>query len=163
MERNQVKNLQVVKLSNRAMVLNYIHLHKSVSRRPIARELTLSPTTASSAVGHHIDMGLLHQVGQGKSTGGRRPILIEINAKGGTVISVDVASGLKGRIIRAAALDLKSTILTEIKREQIMDSNETMLAAITGIISELIESLDVKLRDAVAMLALNRLLDTQTT
>ena len=74
MERNQVKNLQAVKLSNRVMVLNHVRLHKSVSRRQIARDLALSPTTTSSAVTHLTDMGLLHEVGQGKSTGGRRQI-----------------------------------------------------------------------------------------
>ena len=147
----QAKNLQAIKQSNRVTVLDFIRHNEPVSRRGISRDLEISPTTASTAVSDLINMNLIREIGQGVSTGGRRPILLEINPKGGTVISVDVASAFDRRIIRAGALDLKSNILIEIKHEHHIGSNETMLAAIRGIIHELIASPDVELQEAVAI------------
>jgi len=110
-----------------------------------------TPTTASAAVTDLLNVNLVREIGQGSSTGGRRPILLEIDPKGGTVISVDVSSKFNSRIIRAAALDLRSNILTKIKREQQITSNKTMLNAVRNVIHDLIASPDVKLRDAVAI------------
>lgn len=146
-----VRNLQTIKQSNRATVLNFIRQQEPVSRSDIARELNLSPTTASAAVSDLIDSGLVRESGQGASTGGRRPILLEIDPKGGTVISVDVSSAYGRRIIRAAALDLKSDILTEVMREQEIEGNAAFLSAISNIIHDLIDSPDVELREAVAI------------
>lgn len=147
----RVKNLQAIKRSNRATVLNFIRQQGSVSRSGIARELGLSPTTASAAVSDLLASGLVHESGRGESTGGRRPVLLEINPHGGTVISVDVASAYRGRTIRAAALDLQSEILTEIRRPAEIESNKMMLAAVQGVIEELIMSPAVQLHEAVAI------------
>ena len=147
----QVKNLQAVKQSNRALVLDFIRQNEPVSRRSISKDLDISPTTSSAAVNDLIDIGFVREIGHGVSTGGRRPVMLEINPKGGTIISVDVASTYNQRVIRAAALDLKSTILTEVKENHHIDSNETMLGAIRSVIHALIKSPDVKLRDAVAI------------
>lgn len=147
----RIKNLQAIKHSNRATVLNFIRQQGSLSRSDIARELGLSPTTASAAVSDLLGSGLVRESGHGASTGGRRPILLEINPDGGTVISVDVASAYSGRTIRAAALDLQSEILTEIRRPIEIGSNEMMFAAVRGVIEELIVSPAVQLHEAVAI------------
>ncbi len=145
------RNLQTVKQANRITVLNYIRREEPISRRVVARELGMSPTTVSAAVNDLINKNFVHEIGHGTSTGGRRPILLEINPKGGTVISVDVSSKFNSRIIRAAALDLRGNILTKIKQEQQISSNETMLQAVRNVIHVLIASPDVKLRNAVAI------------
>ncbi|MCP5098384.1 MAG: ROK family protein [Chloroflexi bacterium] len=146
-----MKNLQAIKKSNRVTVLDFIRKFAPISRRQLSRKLQISPTTASAAVSDLIKLGLVREIGHGTSTGGRRPISLEINPKGGTVISVDVSSRFNNRIIRAAALDLKSNILTNIQREQQITSNETMFNAVRDVIHDLIASPDVKLRDAVAI------------
>lgn len=147
----QAKNLQTVKKSNRVTVLEFIRKYAPISRRQISRTLEISPTTASAAVSDLIELGLVREIGHGISTGGRRPISLEINPEGGTVISVDVSSKFHDRIIHAAALDLKGNILTKIKREEQISSNETMLHIVRTIIHDLIASPDVALRDAVAI------------
>ncbi|MFK7803048.1 MAG: ROK family protein [Anaerolineae bacterium] len=147
----QVKNSQVVKQSNRTLVLDFIRQNEPVSRRTISRDLDISPTTSSAAVTDLIEIGFVREIGHGVSTGGRRPVMLEINPKGGTIISVDVASTFNQRVIRAAALNLKGTIITEVKENHFIDSNETMLASIRSVIHSLIIAPDVKLRDAVAI------------
>ncbi len=147
----QTSNLQAIKHSNRATVLNFIRQYEPVSRRGISRKLGLSPTTASAAVSDLMARGLVRESGRGASTGGRRPIMLEINPEGGLVISVDVSSYLKERIIRAAALDLKSTVLQEIKCERIIDSNQALLNGIKDIIAVLVASPQVDMRQALAV------------
>lgn len=146
-----VKTRESLKRANRATVLNFIRQCELVSRSEIARGLGLSPSTASAAVSDLIESGLVRENGHGTSTGGRRPILLEIDPHGGTVISVDIASSYRERTMRAAALDLQSEILTEIRRPAEIESNEMMLAAVRGVIEELIASPDVYLHDAVAI------------
>ena len=146
-----VRNLQTVKRSNRVTVLDFIRQFEPISRNQIARDLSLSPTTASSAVSDLIDARLVREIGHGQSTGGRRPILLEIDPKGGTILSVDVSSIYGQRVLKAAALDFKGNILTNIRREQQINDNASMRAAIRSVIDDLINSHDVKLRDAVAL------------
>ena len=159
----QATNLQTVKISNRVTVLEFIRKYAPISRRQISRILEISPTTASAAVSDLIELGLVREIGHGISTGGRRPISLEINPEGGTVISVDVSSKFHERIIHAAALDLKGNILKKIKREAQISSNETMLHVVRTIIHDLIASPDVELRDAVAIgLRVPGLINTKT-
>ena len=94
----------------------------------------------SSAVGDLIGLELVKEVGQGVSTGGRRPILLEINPAGGLVIAVDVASSARERVVRAAAFDLKNNAILELERPQGIYGNEAMLGAIQGIIADLLDA-----------------------
>ncbi len=135
-----VKNLQAVKNLNRAAILSHIRLHEPVSRRAIARNLDMSPTTVSAAVEDLIGRGLVRALGEGKSTGGRRPILLEINPEGGLVVAVDIASSAQERRVRAAAFDLQNRIVLELTRPQMLGGNKAMLGAIQSIISDLLES-----------------------
>lgn len=158
-----VKNLQTVKNLNRASVLTFIRQHEPVSRRAIARQLGMSPSTASAAVSNLMERGLVRETGQGASTGGRRPILLEIDPKGGLVISVDVAGSSLERTIRAAALDLKSNIVLDVKHRQPIFGNEAMLAAIQNVISELLDSPQIDKRPPLALgISVPGLVDAQT-
>jgi len=66
----QAKNLQALKRSNRATVLDFIRQHEPVSRRVIACDLDLSPTITSAAVSDLKDISFLHDWGQAESAGG---------------------------------------------------------------------------------------------
>lgn len=147
----QGKHLQQIKASNRAVVLDFIRQYEPVSRRRISLDLQLSPTTASSAVADLLKTGFVRESGHGVSTGGRRPMMLEINSKGGTIIAVDMVSKYGNRVLRAAALDLKCNPLTEIRHELEIDGNEEMIKAIQNIIIDLINSPNVMLKDAVAI------------
>ena len=135
-----VTNLQAIKHSNRSAILKHIRQHGPISRQTIARELGMSPSTVSAAVGDLMGSELVKVMGQGVSTGGRRPILVEINPAGGLVVAVDVASSARERVVRAAAFDLKNDAILELERPQEIYGNEAMLGSIQSIIAELLDS-----------------------
>jgi predicted NBD/HSP70 family sugar kinase len=146
-----VTNLQAVKHSNRSAILSHIRQHGPISRRAIARELGMSPSTVSAAVGDLMGSELVKEVGQGVSTGGRRPILVGINPAGGLVVAVDVSSSARERVVRAAAFDLKNNAILELERPQEIYGNEAMLGAIQSIIAELLDSPEFDRRPPLAV------------
>ena len=105
----------MIKWLNRATIFSFVRRHEPVSRHQIARELDLSPTTVSSSIADLRERDLVRELGEGESSGGRRPIMLGINQEGGLVVSVDMESVLPKRILRAAALDLKGNVLEGVK------------------------------------------------
>ncbi|HMK96522.1 MAG TPA: ROK family transcriptional regulator [Acidimicrobiales bacterium] len=63
---------------NRNLVFNVLRTG-AVSRADVARATGLSPATVSAIVSELIDNGLVSEVGQGKSRGGRPPLVLRIN------------------------------------------------------------------------------------
>jgi len=132
-------HLKSVQKENRATVLNFIRQYAPVSRQEIAKGLGLSPTTVSSAASYLIKQNFVHETGAGPSSGGRPPVLLEIQPDGGIIIAVDMSSTMPMRILRAAALDLKGDILFSVEhrinimgnvalQEAILDSLEALFA-----------------------------------
>ncbi|WP_166354959.1 ROK family transcriptional regulator [Phytoactinopolyspora limicola] len=72
------------------------------SRSDIARELGLAPSTVSLRVNELIETGIIVEAGTGRSTGGRRPRVLELNRTAGHVLVAD----LGGKHARVALVDL---------------------------------------------------------
>lgn len=140
----RARHLQSIQQKNRAAILNYIRLHEPVARHQIARVLELSPATVSSAVAHLQNLGIVQVLGSGVSSGGRPPVMLGINSQGGRVISVDMASVLPRRVLRAAVLDLKGNVLVEVKSQCDPRGNHALLSAIREIIQDLLRSFSVE-------------------
>src|SRR6266853_1121226 len=78
MRRIDLKNVQAARLNtirdiNRQIVLNYVREREPISRAEIARESELQRSTVSAIVDALQSEGLVEEVGEGESTGGRRP------------------------------------------------------------------------------------------
>lgn len=98
-----------IKLWNEHLVLKWIRQKHRASRAEIAKELELSSPTASNIVDSLLKKGLLKELGYvdaGKN-GGRRPMLLEFNARAGYVVGVD----LSGSKIAVCLADLDGTVL----------------------------------------------------
>ncbi|MDR3337190.1 MAG: ROK family transcriptional regulator [Treponema sp.] len=72
-------NLQKLKEQNSFSILHVIREHGPVSRSQVGKILGLSNTTCMELARHLISRGLIREKGQGDSSGGRKPILLEIN------------------------------------------------------------------------------------
>jgi predicted NBD/HSP70 family sugar kinase len=81
-------NNELIKKMNTNAILNVIRSKASISRADIAKMLKLNPATVSSNVSDLIDLGLIQETGSGSSSGGRKPILLELNAKNNFIIGV---------------------------------------------------------------------------
>jgi len=78
----------------------------ATSRAEIARRTGLSRAAVSSLVGELIDNGLLRELGQGTSAGGKPPTLLALNEKGRDIVALDLGH----RPFRGALVDLSGRI-----------------------------------------------------
>lgn len=71
--------LRSVRSQNTKLVLRMIREAGEVSRYELAGRIGLSPTTVSKLVGDLISLGFVRELGKGKSSGGRQPVLLTID------------------------------------------------------------------------------------
>lgn len=86
----QAANPHTIRDINRQIVLNYVREREPISRATIARETALQRSTISEIVEVLTGEGLVEEIGEGKSTGGRRPTLLRLRAVGAIAIGVNV-------------------------------------------------------------------------
>ncbi|PTI20421.1 XylR family transcriptional regulator, partial [Staphylococcus xylosus] len=86
MENNFIVN------ENEKRVLKQIFNNSNISRTQISKNLELNKATISNILNNLKHKSLVNEVGEGNSTksGGRKPILLEINQKYGYYISMDL-------------------------------------------------------------------------
>ena len=76
--KNVTGNNQYLKELNQAAVLALIRQKERLSRKELSDLTGLSPTACGSITRQLIQDGFLHETGQGESTGGRKPVMLEI-------------------------------------------------------------------------------------
>jgi predicted NBD/HSP70 family sugar kinase len=88
-------------------VLNYVREREPISRAEIARETDLQRSTISAIVDSLTVEGLIEEIGEGESTGGRRPTLLRLRMAGAMAVGVAImptltvvaTSDLAGRVL----------------------------------------------------------------
>lgn len=100
-------NRALIKEINRNLVLNLIKSHSPIPRTKIADLSGLSAATVTGITAEFIARDLVHEMGTGESTGGRRPVLLRINHKAGFVVGVK----LMEHSIACAITDLDANVL----------------------------------------------------
>lgn len=73
--KNRASNIEVKKI-NRNQVFRYVNKHKRVSKPDIATALRISMPTILQNINELIEQGLVEEVGEFKSTGGRKAVAI---------------------------------------------------------------------------------------
>jgi predicted NBD/HSP70 family sugar kinase len=92
--------------SNLRTTLELVSDQGATSRAEIARQTGLSRAAVSSLVGELIDHGLLRELGQGTSAGGKPPTLLALNERGRDIVALDLGH----RPFRGALVDLSGRI-----------------------------------------------------
>src|SRR2546425_5158521 len=108
LKKAQAARLNTIRDINRQIVLNYVREREPISRADIARETNLQRSTISSIVEDLTTEGLVEEVGEGESTGGRRPTMLRLRTKEAIAIGVAITpscttvatSDLAGRIVQ---------------------------------------------------------------
>lgn len=89
-------SFQLMKSLNKSLILNVIRLEGPISRAEIAKKINVTAPTVTNLVGELLESGLVIESDFGTSSGGRKPILLKINAHAFHVIGMDVgASDIK--------------------------------------------------------------------
>ena len=81
-------NRELIRAINRSHILNAIKTHGPIGRADIARQTGLSPATVTAISAKLISQNLVLEKSAGDSSGGRPPILLVINPKGGYVVGI---------------------------------------------------------------------------
>jgi len=106
---------QQTRTFNQQLVLRALHDHSPLSRADLARLTGLTRTSISDLVGTLIDDGLIEEVGRGRSSGGKSPILLRVAPDGRHLIGLDLGEAqlsgavvnLRGEILRSIQLPLE--------------------------------------------------------
>lgn len=100
-------SFELMKKMNQQVILKLVYNKKTISRAEIAEITELSPATVTNIVKELLEMELLKETTRGKSRGGRKPVLLEINPKGAYFI------GLEWGIaeVRGVLMDLNKGII----------------------------------------------------
>ncbi len=99
-------NWQLMADINRNLVVNVLRTCPVMSRADLSRATGLSGPTVSSIVADLTNRGLVEDLGQGISSGGRPPYLVRLNEKANFVIGLK----LMGHAISLVITDLSATV-----------------------------------------------------
>lgn len=94
-------------------VLRLIWEELRISRAEIARQASLSRSTVSEIINEILPMGIVTEVGEGPSQGGRRPIVLEFQDDACVILGVEMS----GAHVVVALTDLRGNVLTWVSRE----------------------------------------------
>jgi len=133
MSRNLLGNRDLIRAFNRSTVLNNIKTAGSIARTDLARSTGLSPATITGITAELIEDGLVIEKASGNSRGGRRPILLALNPRGGYVVGIKLAD----QMVIGALTDLEATILQ--KNSLVLEDHkvDTVCQTIAQIVTQL--------------------------
>ncbi len=109
MEKQKTWNQYVVKKENKSLVLETVRKQLSISRANIASVTSLNKGTVSSLVSELMNENLIYESGPGKSSGGRRPVILHFNKVAGYSIGIDLGVNYMLGLLT----DLEGNIITE--------------------------------------------------
>lgn len=123
------KASELIKKINNLTILNIVREKGPVSRADIAKITGLNPATVSSNVNELLKGGFVIETGSGESSGGRRPVMVQLNSKTSYVIGVDMGISK----VKTAVMDLGGEIS---QKSVIFYPEETDEQAIMDIIKQ---------------------------
>jgi predicted NBD/HSP70 family sugar kinase len=134
MQRVRTGSKQLIREINQTIVLNVVREQGLASRSQIAVATGLSPATVSGITGQLIANGLLRERATGKSAGGRRPVLLQLNAAAGYAVGVKVTESA----VIAVLTDLDATIIARQRLTLDRHDVDDVLDAVEEVSSRLI-------------------------
>ncbi len=130
-----------IKNHNQGLVLKIIEQNGPISRADIGKIVDLTPPTISAIVRDLLKRNIVCEIGKGNSSGGKKPILLQINPKRASMIAVDLG-GENG--IRAALIDLSYNIIYEknsTKKES--SKHENLKNNLNSFLAEFLNEIDI--------------------
>ncbi len=120
-------------------ILEVIRKNGPISRTDISKITELNIVTVSNYVNHYIKKGLVIEGELDESTGGRKPVLVELNAKAGYMVGV----GLNMFSIVGVLVDLEINVIVELKRERPPENSENVIESMVDMAAEIIQKAEI--------------------
>ncbi len=110
-KRQQAADLTMVKRANTSLIANTLRTQGPLSKAQLSRITNLTKSTVSSIVNELIAQGIVREAGIGSagSTGGRRPVMLELNEHAFYVVGLDIGT----TAIHAIVTNLTGVVLNE--------------------------------------------------
>ncbi len=105
--RDQIARPGTIRDINRQIVLNYVRDRSPISRADIARETALHRSTVSVIIDDLVSSDMIVEIGEGLSSGGRRPTMFNLKIGKAVAIGIDVTP----RTTTVAVADLAGKLL----------------------------------------------------
>src|SRR3989339_172633 len=115
-------------------ILEVIRKNGPISRTDISKITEFNIVTVSNYVNHYIKKGLVIEGELDESTGGRKPVLVELNPKAGYIVGV----GLNMLSMVGVLVDLEINVLKEMKRERLPDNSEAVIEKMVELAEQII-------------------------
>jgi glucokinase-like ROK family protein len=126
---------QQTRLINEQLVLRTIYDRNPISRADVARATGLTRTTVSDVVEQLLGAGLAEEIGLGRSTGGKAPILLRVPDEARHLLGIEVGdTHLTGAIV-----NLRGELLRRVEVPLDGRDGEMALARLDGLIDELVQ------------------------
>lgn len=116
-------------------ILELIRRRGPLTRTEISKETELNIVTVSNYINNYIDKGLVLEGGLDISTGGRRPVMVELNPKAGFVIGVGVDLFNEIGILT----DLQANVLVRLKRPRPTGTDQDIINSLVTLVDDLID------------------------
>ncbi len=128
---------------NKRVILDMIRFTPGgISRSEIARQMDLTRAAISTIIADLESQGLVHAVTEGPTTGGRRPVLLEINPHRGFVLGIDMGATHLGMVVT----DLAAHVINEIEVPfSISDGPRDCIPRLEGQVKHLLENSGIDL------------------
>jgi N-acetylglucosamine repressor len=133
-------NRDLMRGINQSIILNTIKTQGPISRADVAHNTGLSPATVTGITGVLIEEGLVFEKATGDSSGGRPPILLALNPRGGFVIGIKLMEGQAVGVLtdlNASILAKDSIDLADFQLEHVVDE-------LIALVNRLIHSSDIR-------------------
>jgi len=128
-------------------ILELIRQRGPLTRTELSQGTGFNIVTVSNYVNQFIKDGLVSERGFDISTGGRKPVLVELNAKVGFIVGLDLGSmGLPESSVVGVITDLRGHVVHRLHRRRPANDIDHLLHDAGGVIRELLKSspVDVK-------------------
>jgi predicted NBD/HSP70 family sugar kinase len=120
-------------------ILEVIRKNGPISRTDISKITEFNIVTVSNYVNHYIKKGLVLEGELDESTGGRKPVLVELNPKAGYVIG----AGLNMLSMVCVLTDLESNVVAEVKKERKPENSEEVVHELAQLAADLISKVSI--------------------
>ncbi len=118
------------------------------SRTDLARELQYSRASLTSIVGQLLQSGILVEVGEGKSGGGRRPRMLDINADYGYIAGIDIGA----TSIDIAVADFRGRLIDRYHEEaSVLIHPKTFIENLSTLLLKLFDKHNIKADQLIAI------------
>jgi len=128
-------------------ILELIRHRGPLTRTELSQGTSYNIVTVSNYVNHFIKQGLVSERGYDVSTGGRKPILVELNAKASFAIGIDLGPMDISKTHTVALItDLRGQVVHRLVKPRTLESMDHVLQETEGIIHEVLQTSPVEVK-----------------